>query len=83
MQKSFIQYDVFPFSEKGYLGNETALLNVVTFWKHYWHKYMDKLGKATILEDEYEEYLQKEGVILKPEESDDSEAEDEKGQEGL
>ena len=40
---------------------------------------MDKLGKATILEDEYEEYLQKEGVILKPEESDDSEAEDEKG----
>ena len=70
---------MFPFSEKGFLGNETAILNVVTFWKHYWHKYMDKLGEATILEDEYADYLQKEGVLLKAEESDESEAEDDKG----
>ena len=41
IQTSFIQYDVFPFSEEGFLGNETAMLNVITFWKHYWHKYMD------------------------------------------
>lgn len=71
VQKSFIQYDVFPFSEKGFLGNETAMLNVITFWKHYWHKYMDRLSEAAILEDEYETYLQKEGVLLKEEEDQD------------
>lgn len=41
IQQSFIQYDVFPFSEEGFLGKETAYLNVITFWRHYWHKYMD------------------------------------------
>lgn len=75
VQQSFIQYDVFPFSEKGFLGNETALLNVITFWKHYWHKYMDQLSKATILEDEYEKYLQKQGVIIEDDDFSDLESE--------
>ena len=70
VQKSFIQYDVFPFSEEGFLGKETAMLNVITFWKHYWHKYMDQLSEATILEDEYENYLKDQGVIIKEEEEE-------------
>ena len=64
VQRSFIQYDVFPFSEKGFLGQETALLNVITFWKHYWHKYMDQLSQATLLEDEYAKFLESQGVLL-------------------
>ena len=65
VQKSFIQYDTFPFSERGFLGSETAQLNVITFWRHYWHKYMDQISEATILEDEYENYLKSEGIFLK------------------
>ena len=68
IQKSYIQYDVFPFTEQGFLGNETALLNVITFWKHYWHKYMDRMQEIIILEDEYEKFLQKQGVLIREEE---------------
>lgn len=76
VQKSFIQYDAFPFSEEGFLGKETALLNVITFWKHYWHKYMDRLSQATILEDEYEKYLKAEGIMIKEVDSDLEEEDD-------
>ena len=65
LQRSFIQYDAFPYTEKGFLASETAQLNVITFWRHYWHKYMDQMQEATILEDEYQNYLQAEGIFLK------------------
>lgn len=52
------------------------MLNVITFWKHYWHKYMDQLSKATILEDEYEKYLKAQGMIIsKGDNSDEEEKE--------
>ena len=74
IQKSYIQYDVFPFSEEGFVGKETAMLNVVTFWKHYWHKYMDRMSEVKILEDEYEELFKKdESLKREGEESSDSE----------
>jgi hypothetical protein len=33
--KNFIQFNSFPFNHEGFLGKETAVLNVFTFWKHY------------------------------------------------
>lgn len=35
LYEHFIQYESFPYDAEGYLGKETALLNVFTFWKHY------------------------------------------------
>jgi len=32
---NFIQYNAFPYNPEDFLGKETALLNVFTFWKHY------------------------------------------------
>lgn len=49
------------------MGNETAMLNVITFWKHYYHKYRDQMQEAAILEDEYEKYLMDEGILLQQE----------------
>jgi len=35
MFNNFIEFESFPFEPKNFLGSETALLNVFTFWKHY------------------------------------------------
>jgi hypothetical protein len=59
--ETFIQYNVFPYDPSGFLGKETAILNVFTFWKHYQERYVTQLGKASIVEDEYNEWLVKEG----------------------
>ena len=32
---NFIEYDSFPYDHNNFLGKETALLNIFTFWKHY------------------------------------------------
>lgn len=67
MYEHFIQYDSFPFDIEGYMGNETALLNVFTFWKHYQGRYLKELADATIIEEDYNEWLIKEGQIIKDE----------------
>jgi hypothetical protein len=64
LYENFIQYESFPYDPEGYLGNETALLNVFTFWKHYQGKYVTQLNSATVVEDEYNEWLLKEGQIF-------------------
>jgi len=38
--ETFIQYNVFPYDPSGFLGKETAILNVFTFWKHYQERYV-------------------------------------------
>ena len=38
--ETFIQYNVFPYDPAGFLGKETAILNVFTFWKHYQERYV-------------------------------------------
>ena len=35
LTENFIQYNAFPYNPDDFLGKETALLNVFTFWKHY------------------------------------------------
>jgi len=64
LYENFIQYESFPYDPEGYLGNETALLNVFTFWKHYQGKYVTQLNSDTVVEDEYNEWLLKEGQIF-------------------
>ena len=41
LEECYLQYEKFPFDPSGFLGKETAILNVYTFWKHYQGKYMD------------------------------------------
>jgi hypothetical protein len=35
LTENFIEYEAFPFDPNNFLGKETALLNIFTFWKHY------------------------------------------------
>ena len=63
--QNFVEYEAFPYDPKNFLGHETALLNVFTFWKHYQQKYVTKLGEATVEEQEYEDWMKKEGQIFK------------------
>ena len=44
---------MFPYEHTGFLGHETALLNVFTFWKHYHRKYVEELKKVPVLEDDF------------------------------
>jgi len=55
LQESFIKYKSFPFSAKGFLGHETAMLNVLTYWNHYRGIYFNKLKQIAVLPDELEE----------------------------
>lgn len=64
ISKNFIQYNAFPYDPENFLGKETALLNVFTFWKHYQDKYMEQMQACAVLEEEYNEWLQKEGQVL-------------------
>jgi hypothetical protein len=38
--RNFVRLKAFPFDPEGFLGHETALLNVFTFWDHYQAKYV-------------------------------------------
>jgi hypothetical protein len=40
------------------------MLNVFTFWKHYQARYVTQLNSASIVEEEYNEWLLKEGQII-------------------
>lgn len=64
LYENFIQYESFPYDPEGYLGNETAMLNVFTFWKHYQARYVTQLREAGIIEEEYNEWLVKDGQVL-------------------
>lgn len=33
--RNFVRQKTFPFDAEGFLGKETAILNVFTFWDHY------------------------------------------------
>ena len=35
LEETFMQYERFPYDPEGFLGSETAVLNVDTFWAHY------------------------------------------------
>lgn len=59
--QNFVQYESFPFDPNNFLGNETAILNVFTFWKHYQTKYVKALSDMPVLEEEYNEWLRKDG----------------------
>ena len=65
-----MQYDRFPYDPAGFLGSETAVLNVSTFWQHYQNKYMDQMSQAAALEEAYHEWLTKEGQLLPEEEKE-------------
>ena len=36
----FVRHKSFPYSHEGFLGHETAILNVFTFWEHFQQKYV-------------------------------------------
>jgi hypothetical protein len=61
LTENFIEHESFPYDPEPYLGKETAMLNVFTFWKHYSERYRKQLEEAKILEDEYYEWQKKEG----------------------
>jgi hypothetical protein len=48
IQNYFVTYKSFPFSHEGFLGHETALLNVFTFWNHYRNKYANQMQHAKV-----------------------------------
>ena len=54
LNEYFTKYNSFPFSHEGFLGHETAVLNVFTFWKHYRNKYAKELGKVIIPKEDYD-----------------------------
>ena len=70
---NFIEYDSFPYDHNNFLGKETALLNIFTFWKHYQSKYAGKLEEAPILEEEYQAWAEKEGQSFSKEDDDQQE----------
>ena len=65
MFQHFVRHKSFPFSHEGFLGHETAILNVFTFWDHFQQKYVKQLKDAAILEEEFDKYMQKEGFDIK------------------
>ena len=61
----FVRHKSFPYSHEGFLGHETAVLNVFTFWDHFQTKYVKQLKNAAIQEDEFEKYMAEEGYNIK------------------
>ena len=60
----FIRNKAFPFSEQGFMGNETAVLNTVTFWKHYRQKHAKDLVQIATVADDYLNYKRELGIDL-------------------
>ena len=61
IHENFVQLNSFPFSHKGFLGHETAVLNVFTFWNHYRSKYSQELSKVTAAGEQFAEYQKEMG----------------------
>ena len=59
--QNFVRYQAFPYDPEGFMGKETALLNVFTFWDHYQQKYVKQLKGAAIIEEEFDKYMREEG----------------------
>ena len=38
--QNFVRNETFPYDPEGFMGKETAILNVFTFWDHYQQKYV-------------------------------------------
>lgn len=38
--RHFVRLKAFPYDPEGFLGKETAILNLFTFWEHYQNKYV-------------------------------------------
>lgn len=60
IDKYFISKKSFPFSHEGFLGHETAVLNVLTFWHHYKEKYRKEMQKKGVISAEKMEQWEKE-----------------------
>jgi hypothetical protein len=52
LHKNFLKLESFPYSHRGFLGHETAVLNVFTFWKHYRQKYTKEMGSKILMDEE-------------------------------
>ena len=66
IHKNFIEYKSFPYDEKSFMGHETAMMNVFTFWQHYVDKYLKQIkDKVRLLDEQYLDYEKREGKILK------------------
>lgn len=63
--KNYVQYKAFPYDPEGFLGKETAMLNLFTFWDHYQSKYTKEMKRAAILEEEYDRHMREEGYEIK------------------
>lgn len=63
--RNFLRFKAFPYDPEGFLGSETAVLNLFTFWDHYQDKYVKQLKSTTILEEEFDDYMRDEGYDLK------------------
>lgn len=72
---NFIKHKAFPFSHLGFLGHETAMLNVFTYWSHYREIYAKQLSQVVFEKDSISQYHRDLGV--KYEDHIDTETEDE------
>jgi hypothetical protein len=61
LQENFLQLECFPYSPEGFLGHETAILNAMTFWKHYRQKYASILSQVAVSEDDLHAYQKEMG----------------------
>ena len=63
LEENFLKIGRFPYDPRGFLGYETALLNVVTFWNHYRKKYSRLLAsKVVVTDDELLQYQKEMGT---------------------
>jgi hypothetical protein len=59
---NFIKHKAFPFSHLGFLGHETAMLNVFTYWEHYRSKYAKQMSQVVFEKDSISQYHRDLGV---------------------
>ena len=64
LHKNFLKLEAFPYSHKGFLGHETAVLNVITFWKHYRLKYTKEMSNKILIDDELDKWQKELGYKL-------------------
>jgi len=67
LYRHFVRLKAFPYDPEGFLGKETAILNLFTFWEHYQNKYVKQLKEAKILEEEFDNYMRQEGLDISEE----------------
>jgi len=64
LQNYFVQNKAFPFSHEGFLGHETAILNVFTFWNHYRNKYATQMQNVKVPLDSFNQYNKEMGIQI-------------------